>query len=217
VVIAFMRHASTAWNLDGRMQGHRDILLCDTGRAEAMTWQLPSSDWREPTEWISSPLARAVETATIVGGRMPRIERALIEMDWGEWEGERLDALGARYGEAYVANARRGLDFRPPGGESPREVMARLDRWIASLETRRPPIVAVTHNGVLRALLAIVTGWDMTGKAPVKLRPATLHRVALARDGKLDGVEWNVPLAALSATRPAPPSLRPPAPSKALP
>ena len=243
MLISFLRHASTAWNADRRMQGHRDIALDDAGRAEAMTWRLPAdlheprraaprgelrplggseaaqaasvggSD--EPIEWVSSPLARAIETATIISGRAPRIEPALIEMDWGEWEGARLDELRARYGEAFVANARRGLDFRPPGGESPREVMIRAARWLASLDARGPPIVAVAHNGVLRALLAIAVGWDMTGKPPIKLRPAALHCFALAPGGKLDVVEWNVPLAAaLNASRPA---LQPPAPSTALP
>ncbi|HEX6792904.1 MAG TPA: histidine phosphatase family protein [Casimicrobiaceae bacterium] len=243
MLIAFLRHASTAWNADRRMQGHADIALDSAGRAEAATWRLPAdlherrrADPRrelrphggqrrreaaslggsyEPIEWISSPLGRAIETATIIGGRTPRIEPALIEMDWGEWEGARLDDLQARYGEAFAANARRGLDFRPPGGESPRDVMTRVARWLASLDMRGPPIVAVSHNGVLRALLAIATGWDMTGKPPVKLQPAALHRFAVAPGGKLDIVEWNVRLAvALNASRPA---RQPPAPSKALP
>ncbi|HXR55730.1 MAG TPA: histidine phosphatase family protein [Casimicrobiaceae bacterium] len=214
MLIAFLRHASTAWNAAGRMQGHRDIELDAAGRAEAMTWRLPA-DLHEPIEWISSPLARAIETAAIVSGRRPRVAPALIEMDWGDWEGARLDELEAGYGDAFVANARRGLDFRPPGGESPREVMIRVARWLASVDTRGPPIVAVAHNGVLRALLAIAADWDMTGKPPVKLRPATLHRFVLASGGKLAVVGWNVPLAvAISASRPA---RQPSAPSKALP
>jgi len=93
--------------------------------------------------------------------------------------------------------------------------------WSTCLSLRvldgHSPIVAVTHNGVLRALLAIATGWDMTGKPPVKLSPATLHRFALSNDGTLAAREWNVPLERpLSAARSAP-QPRPPAPSKALP
>lgn len=215
MLIAFVRHASTSWNLDGRMQGRRDILLAPAGRAEALRWRL-AFDPDAPIEWISSPLARAVETATLLGGRAPRTEPALIEMDWGAWEGRGLDELRACYGDAFIANERRGLDFRPPGGESPRDVVARLRRWLAALDARTP-IVAVTHNGVLRALLAIASGWDMTGKPPVRLKPATLHRFALSRAGELSACEWNVPLdSAVSAMHPAPPP-QPPAPSKALP
>ena len=197
------------------MQGRRDVALCDVGRAEARTWRLPA-DLHEPTEWLSSPLARAVETATMVSGRMPRVEPALIEMDWGDWEGARLDELHARYGGAFIANERRGLDFRPPGGESPRDVMIRLRQWLRTLDARTSPIVAVTHNGALRALLAIATGWDMTGEPPVKLRPATLHRFTLSPGGALAVAECNVPLVpAISAARCASPP--PPVPSKALP
>lgn len=212
MLIAFLRHASTDWNADGRMQGHRDIPLSTAGRAEAMRWRAAFAH-DEPVEWLSSPLARAVETATLLAGRTPRIEPALIEMDWADWEGQRLDELNARHGDAFVANERRGLDFRPSGGESPREVSARVRRWLATLDSHSP-IVAITHNGVLRALLAIATGWDMTGKPPVKLRPATMHRFALSSDGKLSSCEWNVALERpLSAARSGPP----PAPSKALP
>jgi probable phosphoglycerate mutase len=215
MLIAFVRHASTDWNADGRMQGRRDVPLSVQGRGEAWRWRA-AFDAAESIRWLSSPLARAVETATLMAGRAPTIEPALVEMDWAEWEGRTLDELAARHGDAFVANGRRGLDVRPPGGESPREVAARVRHWLATLAVGAP-IVAVTHNGVLRALLSMATGWDMTGKPPVKLRPATLHRFALARDGRLSACEWNVPLERpLSAARPgAPPRL--PAPSRALP
>ena len=45
----------------------------------------------------------------------------------------------------------------------------------------------MTHNGVLRALLALATGWDMLGKPPVKLRPATMHRFMVEAGPAADG------------------------------
>jgi len=217
MVIVCMRHATTEWNATGRMQGRRDIALSAAGREEILHWRLPD-ELGECADWIASPLERAVETATRLRGRPPRIEPALIEMDWGAWEGCDLAELRGRYGDAFARNEQRGLDFRPPGGESPRDVVARLIGWLATLDARSQPIVAVTHKGVLRALLAIATGWDMTGKAPVKLRPATLHRFALVDGGRLALAECNVPLAArVSEPRPALPAPRPPAPSAVLP
>jgi len=208
-----MRHASTEWNATGRMQGRRDVALSAAGREEILHWRLPDA-LRERGDWVASPLARAVETATRLRGRPPRLAPALIEMDWGAWEGYRLAELRARHGDAFARNEQRGLDFRPPGGESPRDVVARVTGWLATLDARSEPIVAVTHNGVLRALLAIATGWDMTDKPPVKLRPATLHRFALVDGARLVLVDCNLPLAAgFSESRPAPP----PAPSAALP
>jgi probable phosphoglycerate mutase len=208
VLIAVIRHASTEWNVQGRMQGRRDVPLSAAGRADVLRWRLPAVD--EAAECVASPLSRAFDTAQALCGRPPRVEPALIEMDWGEWEGFRHAELHERYAEAFVRNAARGLDFRPPGGESPRDVIARLRPWLRVIETRARPVAAVTHNGVLRALLSMASGWDMTGKPPVRLRAAALHRFSLA-DGKLALVECNVPLArAVSAPHPAPPR---PAPS----
>jgi probable phosphoglycerate mutase len=51
-------------------------------------------------------------------------------------------------------NEAAGLDFRPPGGESPRDVQERLKPYLASLAG---PTIAVTHKGVLRALYALAT------------------------------------------------------------
>ncbi len=63
-------------------------------------------------------------------GDAPPQDSALIEMDWGDWEGLTLDEICARHGEEFARNEARGLDFRPPGGESPREVLERLRPWL---------------------------------------------------------------------------------------
>ncbi|HEX6136794.1 MAG TPA: histidine phosphatase family protein [Casimicrobiaceae bacterium] len=214
LIVSFLRHASTAWNEQGLMQGRRDVPLSASGRAEAAGWRLPLED-DEPAAWLASPLARAAETASIMSGSAPRLVPELIEMDWGTWEGQSLPELRARLGCAFTRNERRGLDFRPPGGESPRDVMTRVARWLDGIGGHDPgPLVAVTHNGVLRAMLALATGWDMTCKAPVKLRTAALHRFALARGPRLALLACNVPLVSEPSARC--PSRPPPAPSAAL-
>ena len=66
------------------------------------------------------------------------VEPALIETDWGHWEGRTLAELRQRHGGEMAALEARGLDFRPPGGESPRDVQARLASWLAaSLNTTK--------------------------------------------------------------------------------
>jgi broad specificity phosphatase PhoE len=83
-----------------------------------------------------------------------------------------LEALRGSLGDAMQENEGRGLDFRPPGGESPREVAARVAEWMREL---REPTFAVTHRGVIRAVLALATGWDMLGRPPAKLDWAAVH------------------------------------------
>lgn len=157
--IVLLRHAATPWNRDGRIQGRRDVALAAAGRAELSRRRLPAC-WRDG-EWRVSPLARARESAALLGASSPAVDAALEEMDWGEWEGARLADLRAAHGEAMARNEARGLDFRPPGGESPRDVRERLAGWLGGLDPTGAPVLAMTHKGVIRAALSLATGWDM--------------------------------------------------------
>jgi probable phosphoglycerate mutase len=135
-------------------------------------------------QWHSSPLSRAVETAQILSGAPPREEPALSEMDWGEWEGYGLDDLRQRFGDAFARNEAAGLDFRPPGGESPREVRDRVVRWLGEIAALGEPVVAVTHKGVLRAVLARRPRLGYDAQALVRRR-AALHRFDVDVHGDL--------------------------------
>ncbi len=178
------------------MQGRRDIPLSERGRAQVRAWRIPVELATEPAQWVSSPLRRAVETAEILCCGTPPSATALTEMDWGDWEGFGLEELRHRYGDEFARNEALGLDFRPPGGESPRDVLGRVHPWLLSAAANRTCMIAVTHLGVLRAVLAAATGWDMIGKPPIKLQGDALHRFAVDDRGNISIVECNVALAA---------------------
>ena len=197
VSVSFIRHASTSWNEEGRMQGRRDVPLSERGRAQVRAWRVPS-ELSGTAAWVSSPLARAVETAELLAGRQVARESALIEMDWGDWEGSTLDELRDTHGAAFDQNEARGLDFRPPNGESPREVHARLKPWLERVAGSSVPVIAVTHLGVIRVVLSAATGWDMTGKPPVRLRSDAIHRFAVDRNGCVTLDECNLALSPAS-------------------
>jgi probable phosphoglycerate mutase len=175
ILLALLRHGETEWSAAGRIQGRSDIPLSAAGRAALSTWRLPPAC--TGMRWVSSPLARCVETAVLLGAPDARREPRIAEMHWGAWEGRRLADLRTELGEEMARNEARGLDFRPSGGESPREVLARVRAWIEELQE---PTFAVTHRGVIRALLALATGWDMTGKPPAKLDWNAVHLFRLA-------------------------------------
>ncbi|HVE49307.1 MAG TPA: histidine phosphatase family protein [Casimicrobiaceae bacterium] len=61
MILDVIRHASTEWNAQRRMQGRRDIPLSLEGRAELARWRVPADV--KQASWFSSPLVRAVETA----------------------------------------------------------------------------------------------------------------------------------------------------------
>jgi len=162
-----LRHGATHWNIDRRIQGHADLSLAPAGRAQVASWRLPPNWLKLPC--LASPLRRALETASLLGFADLNAVPELIEMDWGRFEGSTLAELRAMGGHEFAANEAAGLDFRPLDGESPREVMTRLSRWLASLPDREGQIVIITHKGVRRALLAHATGWDMRGPPPIKV------------------------------------------------
>src|SRR6185436_1480527 len=139
----------TDWNRKGIIQGHTNHPLSKDAREELARLCLPAG-W-SASECLASPLQRASETARLLG-LSPRSEPRLIEMDWGEWEGKTLVELRAENGEAMASNEAKGLDFHPPGGESPRDVQHRLRPLLADLHD---PTIFVTHKGVLRALYAL--------------------------------------------------------------
>ncbi|WP_299704207.1 histidine phosphatase family protein [uncultured Tateyamaria sp.] len=177
--LALLRHGHTAWNREGRLQGRSDIPLDDTARRDLAGFRLPD-DFKD-ADLVSSPLARATETAALVAGRAPRVEPCLIEMNWGDWEG--------RYGAELSADATSGFrhiedwgwHYCPSGGESPDSLRARLQPWLNTL-TR--DTVAVCHIGTMRVLMAMATGWDFDGPAPFRIKRNRLF-ILLVDEGAL--------------------------------
>jgi broad specificity phosphatase PhoE len=190
---AILRHAATTWNEERRLQGVTDTTLSPAGETEARRWRLPppADGWLR----MSSPLQRARRTAELLQpSAAVTIDPALREMSFGSWEGRTIAELRVSVGERFLDAERRGLDFQPPGGESPRAVMARLGRWTARIAGAGAPIVAVSHKAAIRALLALATGWDMTGRPPYKLDWRCVHFFTVATDGSVAVDRLNVPL-----------------------
>jgi len=188
-LFALIRHMPTEWNAAGVLQGRGDLPLAPD----------LAPDWRLPTElddfaWLTSPLRRAIETARRLGVCEAIVEPRLTEMAWGEWQGASLAALRARLGAAMVMAEAAGLDFRPPGGESPREVQVRVKPLLAEIARSGRPTAAITHKGVIRAVLALATGWDMRDKPPYRLSWAAAQLFRLDPAGRPTVERLNLPL-----------------------
>ena len=193
-LLVLIRHGPTEWNAAGRLQGRSDIPLSAGGREGARAWTVPAQF--QGFHWVSSPLRRTVETAELLLGTTPPTDPRLIEMSFGEWEGRTLADLRAEFGAAMADWESRGLDFQPRGGESPRQVQARVRPFLAEVAAAGRPTVAVVHKGVLRAVYAAAANWDMVGKPPEKLTDARAQVFALAGDGTPTVHQLNIPLEA---------------------
>ncbi len=190
--LALLRHGDTAWSREGRIQGRTDTALDVQGRLDLAARRLPArfGNW----QLYSSPLQRCRQTAELVSESPARIEPRLAETQWGGWEGRTLRELRAELGDAMVRNEARGMDFTPDGGESPRQVLQRVRPWLVELGAAATPAVAVTHRGVIRVILALACGWDMTGKPPAKLDWRALHLFGIDSHGVPRLEEPNVAL-----------------------
>jgi broad specificity phosphatase PhoE len=188
-LVAFIRHMPTVWNKEGRLQGQRDTPL-DLEAVPA--WRLPAelSGFR----FLASPLSRARETAERLGVT-PQLDPRLTEMSWGEWEGFTLREMRAGYADIDELEA-QGLDFRTPGGESPRDVQARVAPLLAEIGAAGVPSAAVTHKGVIRAVFALATGWNMLGKPPHRLDWSSAHLFRLDSVGRTTIERLNIALGA---------------------
>lgn len=160
--LVFIRHAATEWNEERRYQGSTDVPLCDLGRAQPIGWRnfLPAA----PDFLWSSPMLRARETAEILyPGAKIQTHPALREMSLGRWEGR----LMAEVKQELDSREWRGLDFADHGGESMRQVCARLGEWLKELEPAEGKVaVVVSHKAAITALFALATGWQLDHKPP---------------------------------------------------
>ncbi|WP_293577329.1 histidine phosphatase family protein [Phaeobacter sp.] len=165
IKLALIRHGHTDWNRAGKIQGRSDIPLDADARSELAAKQLPAP-WSDAALW-SSPLQRAYETAQLIGDRDPQTSEALIEMNWGDWEGQHGKTLRADPSSGFRDIEDWGWHYRPPQGESPQEVWDRLVPWIGQL---REDTVAVCHIGIMRMILAKAHGWDFAEPAPFAIK-----------------------------------------------
>jgi broad specificity phosphatase PhoE len=168
--IYLMRHGQTEHNASGRLMGHRDIALDETGRAQATTAAALLAS--RPLQAIySSDLQRARCTAEAVATRLaleviPR--PALREVDVGLWEGLTGAEIRERFPDILAAMEKDPFSTRRPGGESYAEMSFRV--WSALNEIaathRGEEVLAVSHGGPMRAIICRVLDlpWVMRSK-----------------------------------------------------
>ena len=180
---ALIRHGPTEWNEQHRLQGQSDIPLSKKGKTTVGCWQVPTeyTTWK----WYVSPMTRAQQTAAILGLK-PDPAPDIVEMHWGDWEGKTRAEIEKEFGDSFRTRSLQGIDMRPPGGESPREVRARVLRWIESTADLGKPFAAVAHQGIIRAALSLATGWEMIGPPPFAMDWASVH---IFTYDKSEGVE----------------------------
>jgi 2,3-bisphosphoglycerate-dependent phosphoglycerate mutase/probable phosphoglycerate mutase len=158
--LVLLRHGQTDYNVAGRMQGHLDSILTETGVEQAAA-VAPEIARLAPDRVISSDLRRAVDTAELVSaacGLPVKYDARLRETHLGEWQGRTVAEIDDGWPGA-IATWRSDPGWAPPGGESRIEVVRRslpvveeLDEEYASGEPEIT-VVLVAHGGLIAGLV----------------------------------------------------------------
>jgi broad specificity phosphatase PhoE len=153
-----IRHGESTWNAAGRWQGQGDPPLSERGREQARRLAAELAD--EGIEVIvASDLARAVETAAILGdslGIAPVHDERLRELDIGRWTGLTRGEIEGLDRARLERFERGGLEAPAADGECRREIRERVQSTVAEFaESYAGRCVAiVAHLGVVDALSA---------------------------------------------------------------
>jgi broad specificity phosphatase PhoE len=148
VELYLVRHGETEWSRARRHTGRTDVPLSPAGEAEAKALG-DHLRGLEVDRVLSSPLARAVETARLAGfGDRLETTPALVEFDYGEYEGLTTSEIRA---------SRPGWDlFRDgcPGGETVQGAAERARSLVSQLTASEGRAMLFGHGHQLRILTA---------------------------------------------------------------
>lgn len=126
--LVLLRHGQTAWNLEGRAQGHTDVSLDATGHAQAARVAPLLAGYGAVALW-SSDLRRARETAAYVEaatGLRAATDPRLREFDVGERSGLTIAEFAGKFPEAHALWASGHVTGGVPGAETIEQVQARM-------------------------------------------------------------------------------------------
>lgn len=182
-----IRHGETEWSISGRHTGSTDIPLTENGRRVAR--QLAPIIARASFALVlTSPLGRARETCALVGlGERADVDTDLTEWNYGEYEGLTTTQIHAKAPDWMI--------FRDgcPGGESPEQVGARVDRIIARIRTVEGDVGLFAHGHLFRVFAARWLGLPVPAGSHFLLDTATVSVLSHYR-GVPAIKRWNAPL-----------------------
>ncbi len=160
--ICFIRHGETDWNVEKRIQGHTDIPLNETGRAQALAMAFNAAHQRFHAIY-SSDLKRTMETAQALAQREDQAVKPLPQLrerHYGVFQGITAAEGAVKYPEAYAHYVARDLEYDFENGESLRGFAERVADGIDWLLRHHSgqTIAAISHSGVLDVIYRRATG-----------------------------------------------------------
>ena len=164
--LCLIRHGETDWNAEKRIQGHTDIPLNATGRAQALAMAYTAAHQRFAAVY-SSDLARARETAEALAireGETVRSLPGLRERHYGLFQGLTAADAAIRHPALHARYLARDPDCDFDTGETLMAFARRVAEAIHWLARHHPgqTVAAVCHSGVLDVIYRRATGLPLS-------------------------------------------------------
>jgi probable phosphoglycerate mutase len=175
-VIYLARHGETAWTVSGQHTGLTDIPLTERGERNArrLGERLKGLSFAHV---LTSPLQRARRTCELAGfGGVAQVDPDLVEWNYGAYEGRKTADIRKEHPDWDL--------FRDgcPGGESPAQIGARVDRVVARLRSLDSDVLLFSSGHCLRVLAARWCGLDVAFARYLLLTVATLSILGSEHD-----------------------------------
>ncbi len=189
--VVLVRHGVTDFTAQGRLDGRGgpDPRLNSTGRAQAVAAgrAVASLMQGHPTRVVTSSLARAMETGAAVAAALdiePVVDAEWDEQSFGEWDGRSIPELVEGERDAMRA-LRDDATYRPPGGESHEDLVARVVPAWERVVARGGTSVVVCHRKPILVVLAHLLGLPHDRAWRLAAAPGSLTAVEVWDDGEV--------------------------------
>ena len=197
--LLLIRHGQSVGNIHRQLQGNDDPLT-ELGRTQAMVTGRHLAANETVTHLYCSPLARAFETASIIGRAIrhePMTEPGLAEINIGVAAGTPFDiwkSSNPRHAEQ-VRDPVTRMDFTWEGGENGHafrdRVYAAWDHIVNEHRGLGHTVAVVTHGGALAWIAARVQGLPDDTWPDDAFRNLSISEIDIARDGTTEVIGWN--------------------------
>lgn len=183
-----VRHGQTPTTgkvLPGRAAG---LHLAEAGVQQAHAVSERIAELPRVDAIYASPLERARETAAPIGKALQqrvKINKGLLECDFGDWTGEQLSTLMKKPEWSTVQRA--PSSFRFPNGESFTEMQTRMVTTLDNIRQEHPGgvVVCVSHADPIKAAVAHAMGTHLDLFQRIVIGTCSVSAVAYSGHGPI--------------------------------
>ncbi len=184
-MIYIVRHGETDWNIQELMQGHTDVPLNTNGIKQAEEIARDLKDIYLDVIY-SSPLSRALETATIINTyhKIKIIcDDAIRERQFGSLEGKTYKEVIEFHPALIFSETWNYPDYRPPGGESVNDIKKRIVYFSNKILKKHSgkSVLIVSHGVALRILIGSFLGTPPEQFTKLRMKNAALTIIEISK------------------------------------